>query len=295
MVDDSHMPDSLQDYFDDLLSDARKPESAERAKEALMRPQRVVKPSRDLRPVQDPSLRSVEKARLEKLLTTARVVPVTAPAKTVHTEAPAPIKPAVAPIVESPPNVPDDPKPEHLVQDTDLDIFADTDQSLEALSWLPNGRPRWAQERFEVLLFDVSGLLLAVPLIALGQIQPITDELTPLFGQAEWFMGLQPTSVGKLRTVNTALFVMPERYDPGFVDSAKYVVSINGLPWGLAVNSVNQPISLAPEEVKWRTERTKRPWLAGTVKEHMCALIDIPMMGRMLMEADANVSRKTSI
>jgi len=159
---------------------------------------------------------------------------------------------------------------------------------IEALEWLENGRPQWAQSRFDVLLFKVSGLTLAVPLISLGQIQPLTDELTPLFGQADWFMGLQPTPAGKIRTVNTAKFVMPERYDERFLETARYVVSINGVPWGLAVDSVNQPITLMPDDVKWRSDRSKRPWLAGTVKEHMCALLDIPRIGQMLIEADKN-------
>lgn len=154
------------------------------------------------------------------------------------------------------------------------------------LEWLDNGRPAWAQKRFDVLLFKVSGLTLAVPLIALGQIHPMTDELTPLFGQADWFMGLLPTPMGKIRTVNTARFVMPERYDENFVRTAQYVISIDGVPWGLAVDAVNQPISLDPDDVKWRSERSRRPWLAGTVKEHMCALLDIPRVGQLLMEAD---------
>jgi len=161
---------------------------------------------------------------------------------------------------------------------------------LDGLEWLENGRPQWAQSRFDVLLFKVSGLTLAVPLISLGQIQPLTDELTPLFGQADWFMGLQPTPAGKIRTVNTAKFVMPERYDPAFLETAKYVMSINGVPWGLAVDSVNQPIRLQPDDVKWRGDRSKRPWLAGTVKDHMCALLDIPRIGQMLIEADKNFS-----
>lgn len=160
---------------------------------------------------------------------------------------------------------------------------------LPGVAWNANGRPEWAQERFDVLLFDVAGLTLAVPLIALGQIQPLTDELTPLFGQADWFMGLQPTPSGKVRTVNTAKFVMPERYSDDFLTTARYVVSIDGVPWGLAVDAVNQPITLNPTDVKWRTERTKRPWLAGTVKEHMCALLDIPRVGQLLMDADKNV------
>ncbi|TQV84197.1 chemotaxis protein CheW [Exilibacterium tricleocarpae] len=155
-----------------------------------------------------------------------------------------------------------------------------------AVQWLDNGRPDWAQARFEALLFQVSGLTLAVPLISLGQIQPLNDALTPLFGQADWFMGLQPTPMGDIRTLNTAKFVMPERYNERFLETAKYVISISGLSWGMAVDSVNQPITLDPDDVIWRTQRSRRPWLAGTVKEHMCALIDVPMMGKLLVDAE---------
>lgn len=159
------------------------------------------------------------------------------------------------------------------------------------LEWSPNGLPSWAQTRFDVLLFKVSGLTLAVPLIALGKIRPITGELIPLFGQADWFMGMQLTTTGKIYTVNTAKFVMPERYDENFAKNARYVISINGVPWGLAVDSINQPIRLTPEAVKWRTNRSKRPWLAGTIKEHMCALLDIPMIGQILVDADKNYNK----
>lgn len=150
------------------------------------------------------------------------------------------------------------------------------------LEWNDNGRPVWAQERFDALLFQVSGLTLAVPLVALGQIVNLSDKLTPIFGQSDWFMGLLPTPIGKLKTVNTALFVMPERYKPSFLKTAKYVISFDGQPWGLAVDSVTQPVILDPSDVSWRGVRSSRPWLAGTVKSSMCALIDIPQMAKLL-------------
>lgn len=175
------------------------------------------------------------------------------------------------------------------VSTSEIDMATQFQHSINAtLAWTENGRPQWAQKRFDVLLFAVSGLTLAVPLIALGQIQTIDDDLTPIFGQSDWFMGLLNTPHGQIRTVNTALFVMPEKYNHRFVETAKYVISIDGLPWGLAVDSVNQPISLDPADVKWRTQRTSRPWLAGTVKSAMCALIDIPKMGAMLRESEPN-------
>lgn len=161
-----------------------------------------------------------------------------------------------------------------------------TSTPLSLLQWCDNGRPVWAQNDFEALIFDVAGLALAVPLIALGQIQPLNDELTPIFGQAEWFMGLQPTPQGHLRTVNTALFVMPERDNREFLQTAKYVVSIDGLDWGLAVDNVRQPLRIAVDDVTWRSHRSKRPWLAGTVKSATCALLDIPQIGQMLESSD---------
>lgn len=156
----------------------------------------------------------------------------------------------------------------------------------ELLCWHENGRPLWAQNEFDVLLFEVSGLTLAVPLIALGQILYLNESLTPIFGQSDWFMGLLPSPRGTIKTVNTALFVMPERYDDKFLHTARFVISIDGLPWGLAVDSVNQPSRIHPDAVKWRSNRTKRPWLAGTVKSAMCALIDIPQMGKLLMDSE---------
>ncbi|MFL0808956.1 MAG: chemotaxis protein CheW [Agarilytica sp.] len=144
------------------------------------------------------------------------------------------------------------------------------------------GCPVWAENAFEVLLFEVAGLSLAVPLLALGQIVPLNKKLTKLQGQSEWFMGILPASSGDVRTINTALFVMPERYQESFTETAKYVVTIDGMPWGLAVDNVQQPITLQPDDVKWRSKRSKRPWLAGTVKSHMCALIDIPQMASLL-------------
>lgn len=158
----------------------------------------------------------------------------------------------------------------------------------EYLAWAENGRPVWAQNRFDALLFEVAGLTLAVPLIALGQIYRLTDQLSPVFGQIEWFMGFQPTTAGAVRTVDTAKLVMPERHRPASAQAAKFVVTIDGLDWGLAVDAVRHPISLQPDDVTWRSQRSKRPWLAGTVKSAMCALIDIPQLGMVLECSDRN-------
>lgn len=153
---------------------------------------------------------------------------------------------------------------------------------------LLEGRPEWAQEPFECLLFDVAGLTLAVPLVCLGSIYPLAgQELTPLFGQPDWFLGILPCQAGNLKVLDTARWVMPDRYRDDFRDGLQYVISVQGYEWGLAVHQVSRSIRLDPSEVKWRTQRTQRPWLAGTVIEHMCALLDIASLAELIASGAA--------
>lgn len=150
------------------------------------------------------------------------------------------------------------------------------------------GRPEWAQGPFECLLFDVAGLTLAVPLVCLGSIYPLEgQELTPLFGQPDWFLGILPCQAGNLKVLDTARWVMPDRYRDDFRQGLQYVISVQGYEWGLAVHQVSRSIRLDPNEVKWRTQRTQRPWLAGTVIEHMCALLDIASLAELIASGAA--------
>ncbi|MDY0207121.1 MAG: chemotaxis protein CheW [Pseudomonas sp.] len=149
------------------------------------------------------------------------------------------------------------------------------------------GKVSWADSPFECLLFDVAGLALAVPLSALGTIYRFeADELTPLFGQPDWFLGILATPQGNLKVLETARWVMPERYTAGSRDNLKYVISINGCDWGLAVHQVRHAIRLQPDQVKWRTQRSQRAWLAGTVIEHMCALLDLEVLAQLITVKD---------
>ena len=147
-----------------------------------------------------------------------------------------------------------------------------------------DGRPVWAQERFECLLFKVKGLTLAVPLVELGGIIKIEKQPTPLFGQPDWFIGMLRNNKMNVSMVDTAQWVLPAALIKKNQDPYKLVIRIHNSTWGLACNEVDRSISLKPEQVRWRTSLGKRPWLAGTVIEHMCALIDAAAFGRLLKE-----------
>lgn len=160
--------------------------------------------------------------------------------------------------------------------------------------WLENGRPYWAQERFECLLFNVAGLKLAVPLVCLGGIHAIKerDKITPLPGMPDWLVGIMPTAQGNLRVVDTARWVMPEREIADYAQRMQYVIRINDSEWGLSCDNVDRSFTLMPDQVRWRTSRSKRPWLAGTLIEHMCALLDVDACMRLLEESDRRNRRR---
>ena len=151
-----------------------------------------------------------------------------------------------------------------------------------------DGRPAWAAEPFECLLFDVAGLTLAVPLVCLGSIYSLAGRvLTPLFGQPDWFLGILPSQGGKLNVLDTARWVMPERYRDDFREGLQYVISVQGYEGGLAVHQVSRSLRLHPNEIKWRSQRGQRPWLAGTVIEHMCALLDVAQLAELIAKGKA--------
>ena len=169
---------------------------------------------------------------------------------------------------------------------------SNTEHSLQAQAALSkNARPDWSERRFECLLFSVAGLKLAVPLISLGAIYKIEKDFTPLVGRASWFMGLYHHLERNVRVVDTAQWVMPERCTQQVRSNYKFIIRLGSSDWGMACDAVHQSIQLYPDQVKWRSERTKRVWLYGTVIEHMCALIDADALNSMLeQQAPINFS-----
>jgi len=149
-----------------------------------------------------------------------------------------------------------------------------------------SGRPDWAEDAFECLIFKVAGLQLAVPLVLLGAIHRLDRELTEIPGRPDWFMGMLPIGDRNVRVVDTAAWVMAGRYPEGAAANYRLVIRLDESDWGLACDDVAQSFTLDPDDVKWRQTGGKRPWLAGTVVKHMCALVDVGAMAQLLGRAE---------
>jgi len=150
----------------------------------------------------------------------------------------------------------------------------------------PPGRPDWSHKPFECLIFTVAGLKLAVPLILLGAIHKIDEPVKPIPGSPKWYMGMRPDRGHNLRVVDSAEWIMAGRAPAEARDNYQFIIRLDSSDWGLACDDVAQSFTLKPDEVRWRTARSKRPWLAGTVIDHMCALIDVKSMADLLVRAE---------
>jgi len=136
---------------------------------------------------------------------------------------------------------------------------------------------------FQALFFNVAGLTIAVPLIELGGIHKI-EKTTSLMGKPDWFKGVMLYRDEKINVVDTALWVMPEKYDENMKSSLnyQYVIMLSESEWGLTAENLVDTVVLKQDEVKWLDNTSKRPWLAGLVKDKMCALLDVTALIQLL-------------
>ena len=141
----------------------------------------------------------------------------------------------------------------------------------------------YRQGEFQALFFKLAGLTLAVPLTELGGIHNL-EKPNPLFGKPDWFLGIQLHREEKLSVVDSAKWVMPEKYNEKLAESLnyQYLIMLGESHWGLACETLVDTVMLSQDDVKWREEAGKRPWLAGLVKDKMCALVDVQQMIALL-------------
>lgn len=166
----------------------------------------------------------------------------------------------------------------------ELELITQTSMDEQVSSAL-EAQPAIPDEEFQVLYFKVAGMVLAVPLEQLGGIYSITDDsVRHIFGKPNWYKGLMPYRERQLSVVDTALWVMPEKYDEELAEKLnyQYLVMLKDSDWGLACEKLVTTSQLLPSETNWRQTMGKRPWLRGMVKQKMCALLNVDALIELL-------------
>lgn len=267
----------LQNYLDQLLVTATSPQKVEKA--ILIPDVEQVRQDDEPKPLQETVEVSVDVEIPAKVAAKTETVPaVEVPAVTVEKEIIAEEVPSVELIsVNSTLPLESAIVTESLTDETsdpveELAIESIIDQPLLALI----DQESWSSQGVECLVFSVGGLKLAVPLLLLGGVHEVdTDEVKPLMGQPQWYLGMVHKNDQNLQVIDTASFIMPERTQSLAEQGFKYLIQLEKTPWTIACQSIDDTVRLEANEIKWRGDRGKRAWLAGTVIERMCALIDV--------------------
>jgi len=172
------------------------------------------------------------------------------------------------------------PEPEIEPVDTEPEQVAAVPQKQTRIA-----TPDWAKNRFQCLSFQVAGVTLAAPLEKLNGIVELTEGITELPGYAPWVIGLLPNRGRNVQVVDVAKIIMPDESDLvtlPTVERMKFIILLEDGKFGLATDSISQVLSLEAGDVRWRSTQSKRPWLAGTVIEKMCALLEMDLLCEQL-------------
>ena len=252
--------DALGVYLESLLRErgAEEPASTEALESAPEPAQGVAEARTEPPAAPEPARESVAEPapRPERTPTTeARAMPVVEPA------------PAPAPEDEVTPNLP-----------------AVIPDEAEPGPW--EGMPEWGKEPFQALLFSLSGLTMAIPLAELAGVLEWPGNITALPNHSPWYRGLIHHLGQTVPVIELAQLVVPERIRGQYQaeeGEQRRIILIDDGRYGLACDGVDEVITLEPESVRWRTSRTRRKWLAGTVIERKCALLDARGLAHLLV------------
>ncbi|OED65349.1 chemotaxis protein CheW, partial [Vibrio splendidus ZS-139] len=172
--------------------------------------------------------------------------------------------------------------PEIDAQDPDIESAIEPETQAGGADQFTSWESTARTEDFQVLYFDVNGVTFAVPLDELGGIHRL-EELSHIIGKPAWYLGLQTNRDSQLDVVDTAKWVMSEKLSGDeYKENYQYIVMLGESLWGLAGTELKGTELLNTDKVRWREMAGKRPWLAGMVKEKMCALIHVEALIAML-------------
>ena len=163
-------------------------------------------------------------------------------------------------------------------------VFPEVEPSLDDNKANSEAEKGWknivVENEFQVLFFELSGLTFAVPLSELGGIHHLDDSINSLIGKPPWFSGVMTNNESLFNIVDTAKWI--NTGESASTLSYSHYIILGATQWGLSCEKLLGTETLNHSQIKWRESEGKRPWLAGMVKEKMCALIHTEELVKLL-------------
>ncbi|MEL0657967.1 chemotaxis protein CheW [Psychromonas arctica] len=135
-------------------------------------------------------------------------------------------------------------------------------------------------DQFQVLFFELNHITFAIPLTDLGGIYHLTDSLNFLMGKPEWFRGVMSYNERLYNIVDTSSWLQLGRNATDL--NYTHFILLGDTAWGLSCEKLLGTENLNRDQIRWRDKKGSRPWLAGMVKQKMCALIHAKELVKLL-------------
>lgn len=144
--------------------------------------------------------------------------------------------------------------------------------------------PPWGASKFQCLPFKVRGMNLVVPLVSLCSIAEWEQDLTRMPGQPGWCMGVFLHRGQRVVVIDPARLIMPDRMEKVSASRPRgsHVLIVGDGHWGLACDSLQSPLTLEPQDVRWRRGEGYRSWMAGTVIDRLSVLLNVDALLEMV-------------
>ena len=142
-------------------------------------------------------------------------------------------------------------------------------QAASAAPLIPDAPAPVAGASLKCFVFTVAGLKLALPLARVTEIIEFSGcggtPVPPLL------LGHLAYAGQHVPVLDSARILLP---GSNVAPSYQWLVIVDHGSYALACDSVDPNLEVAHAAVRWRTPLTQRRWLAGTLLQHRCALLD---------------------
>lgn len=143
--------------------------------------------------------------------------------------------------------------------------------------------PDWATKPFEVLLLRLNQHHLAIPLLHIGMVCKIENDVRRLANAPDWFLGLYPYKGKNIKVLDTLHVLKDMSESDSTANPYRYFVTIGAQHYALACMNIEKVVKLQVDMVRWRSWRESNPWNVGIIPSQMCILLDAEALLNSLM------------
>ena len=161
---------------------------------------------------------------------------------------------------------------------TITEITDDHDQATLPITAGKAVAPAWATPPFQVLSFEVGGIVYAASLEQLHGILPL-PALTRVPTSIPWFLGLFRNRGVNVKVIDLTGILdsahQPTEKAADNIEQEQFVLLLDQGRWGFVTQRVKNIVTLREDSVQWCHDRTMHGVLSGTVVDQMCVLLDL--------------------